>query len=52
MKYAVEMISGGMANVPSFMNIGEGIQRVLRFRVDILKGCIVPISEGNNSTPL
>jgi hypothetical protein len=29
-KYAVEMISGGMMYVPGFMNIGTGVQTLLR----------------------
>jgi hypothetical protein len=30
MKYAVEMGSGGMIYIPSFINIGSGIQKPIR----------------------
>jgi hypothetical protein len=30
MKYAVEMASGGMTYTPSFIEIGSGIQKLLR----------------------
>jgi hypothetical protein len=30
MNYVVEMTSGGMMYVPSFINIGSGIQKLLR----------------------
>jgi hypothetical protein len=29
MKYAVEMASGGMMYIPSFITIGSGIQKLL-----------------------
>jgi hypothetical protein len=32
MKYIVEMASGGMTNIPSFMVIGPGIQVILRLK--------------------
>jgi hypothetical protein len=31
MKYAVEMASGGMTYVPSFVKIGSGVQHLLRW---------------------
>jgi hypothetical protein len=30
MKYGVEMGSGGMTYIPSFMKIGSGIQKLIR----------------------
>jgi hypothetical protein len=30
MKYTVEMSSGGMIYIPSFMKIGSGIRKVLK----------------------
>jgi hypothetical protein len=31
MKYTVEMASGGMIYIPSFMQIGTSVQAILRF---------------------
>jgi hypothetical protein len=31
MKCAVEIVSDGMINIQSFMNIGTGVQAILRF---------------------
>jgi hypothetical protein len=30
MKYAVERVSGAMKIIPSFINIGSGIQKLIR----------------------
>jgi hypothetical protein len=35
MKYAVDMDSGSMIYVPSFINIGSGIQKLIRGYADI-----------------
>jgi hypothetical protein len=43
MKCAVEMGSGGMIYLPSFMKIGKGVQAILRFCLSNLKGCNVGI---------
>jgi hypothetical protein len=44
MMYAVEMGSGGMIYLPSFMKIGTGIQAILWFCLSNLKGCNVGIT--------
>jgi hypothetical protein len=44
--YAVEMASYGMIYLPSFMNIGTGVQAILRFCLRNVKGCNVGITEG------
>jgi hypothetical protein len=46
MKYAVEMASCGMIYLQSFMNIGTGVQAILRFRLRNLRGCNVGITDG------
>jgi hypothetical protein len=46
MKNAVEMASCGMINLISFMEIGTGIQAILRFCLRNLRGCDVGITNG------
>jgi hypothetical protein len=41
MKYIVEMASGDMIYIPSFMTFGSGIEVILRFCVSSLRGCNV-----------
>jgi hypothetical protein len=48
MKYAVEMGSGGMIYIPSFMTIGSGIQVILRLLPRQLRGCNVGITNGRD----
>jgi hypothetical protein len=40
-KYAVEMASCGMICIPSFINIGVGVQAMLRFCLTNLRRCKV-----------
>jgi hypothetical protein len=47
MMYTIEMASGGMIYIPSFMKIGIGVQAILRFRLRNLRGCNV-ITDGRN----
>jgi hypothetical protein len=35
-----------MINIPSFMKIGIGVQAILRFCLENLRGCNVGITEG------
>jgi hypothetical protein len=53
-KCTVEMGSGSMTYIPSFMKTGIGAERTLRFRLSNLKGCNVGITNGRNlcSVPL
>jgi hypothetical protein len=46
MKYAVEMASCGMINIPSFMKTSTGVQAILRFCFRIFRGCSVDITDG------
>jgi hypothetical protein len=46
MKYAVEIVSDGIINIQSFMNIGTGVQAILIFGLINLNGCNVGIAEG------
>jgi hypothetical protein len=39
------MGSGDAIYIPSFTKIGTGVQEILRFNLDNLKGCHVGISE-------
>jgi hypothetical protein len=48
MKYAVEMASGGMIYIPSFMMIGSGIQVILRLLSKNFRGCNVGIIDGRD----
>jgi hypothetical protein len=43
MKYAVEMASGGMIYIPSFVTICSGIQVMLRLLPQQFKSCSVGI---------
>jgi hypothetical protein len=54
MKYAVEMGSGDMIYLPSFIKIDTGLQAILRFCVRNLTGCNVGITDGRDlrSAPL
>jgi hypothetical protein len=45
MKYAVEMASGSMICIPSFMIINTGIQAILRFCFNNLRGDNVGITD-------
>jgi hypothetical protein len=47
-KSAVEMGSGGMVYLPSFMKIRAGVQVIQRFFLDNLKGCNVGITDGRD----
>jgi hypothetical protein len=40
------MASRGMIYIPSFMKIGIGAERILRFFLSNLKGCDVDITNG------
>jgi hypothetical protein len=46
MKYTVQMVSDGIIYVPSFMKIGTGVQAILRFYLENLRGCNVGITDG------
>jgi hypothetical protein len=46
--YAVEIPSGGMIYLPSFIKIGTGVQAILRFCFSYLKGCNVGITDGRD----
>jgi hypothetical protein len=45
MKCAVEMDSGGMIYVPSFMKTGTGVQAICRFCLRNLRGSNVGITD-------
>jgi hypothetical protein len=42
------MASSGTINVPSFMQIGAGVQATLRFFPRNLRGCNVGIADGRD----
>jgi uncharacterized protein YraI len=46
--YAVEMGSGGMIYIPSFMKIVTGVQAILRFCLRNLRGCNVGFTDGKD----
>jgi hypothetical protein len=48
MMYVVEMGSCGMMYLQSFMNIGTGVQTILRFVLSYLIGCKVCITHGRD----
>jgi hypothetical protein len=48
MKCSVEMDSGSMIYIPSFMKIGSGIEEILRFCLRNLRGCNVGITDGRD----
>jgi hypothetical protein len=48
MKCAVEIASGGMIYIPSFMKVGTGIQVILRFCLNNLICCNVGITAGRD----
>jgi hypothetical protein len=48
MELAIEMASGGMIYIPHFMNIGRGVQAILRFYFNNARGCSVGISDGRD----
>jgi hypothetical protein len=43
--YAIDMASGGMIYLPSFMNIGTSVQAISRLFLSSLKGCNVDITD-------
>jgi hypothetical protein len=48
MKCTVEMDSGGMICVPSFVKIGLGIEGILRFCLSNLNDCNVGVTGGSD----
>jgi hypothetical protein len=48
MKCAVEIGSGVMIYIQSFMKIGTGIQAILRFYLSNVKGCNVRVTDGRD----
>jgi hypothetical protein len=48
MKFAVEMGSGGMIYIPSFMKIGTDVEATLRFRLSSLEGCNIGVTDWKN----
>jgi hypothetical protein len=48
MEHTVEMASGGMIYIPSFMNTGRGVEAILRFCLRDCRGCNVGISDGKD----
>jgi hypothetical protein len=44
--YAIDMASGGMIYIQSFMKIGTGVEAILRFCLRNLRGCNVGITDG------
>jgi uncharacterized protein YraI len=48
MMYAVDMASCGIIYAPSFMKIGRGVQAILRFCLNNLRGCDVGVTDGRN----
>jgi hypothetical protein len=54
MKCTVEMSSGGMTYIPSFMKIGTGVQAILRIFLRNFTGCNIGITDGRDFliTPL
>jgi hypothetical protein len=47
-KYAVEMASGGMIYIPSFMTIVTSAQAILRFNLSKTRGSNVGITDGKD----
>jgi hypothetical protein len=45
--YTVEMASRGVIYLSSFMQIGAGVQAILRFSLSNSKGCNVGITDGS-----
>jgi hypothetical protein len=48
MVYAVEMASGSMIYLPSFLKIGTGFQAILRFFLSSFNGYNVGITDGRD----
>jgi hypothetical protein len=48
MKCTVEIGSGAMMYMPSFMKIGIGFQQISRFCLSNLKGCNFVVTDGRN----
>jgi hypothetical protein len=46
MRYTVDMASGGIIYVPSFMKIGTDVQAIFTFGFSNLKGCNAGITDG------
>jgi hypothetical protein len=46
MLYAIEMVSGGMIYIKSFMKIDSGVEEILRFYLSNLKGSNIGIPDG------
>jgi uncharacterized protein YraI len=42
------MASGGMIYIPSFMNIGTGVEVILKFCISNFRGCNVGIADGKD----
>jgi hypothetical protein len=48
MKYTVEMALCGMIDIKSFMKIGTGVPKILKFGLRNLRGCNVGITDGKD----
>jgi hypothetical protein len=48
MKCNIEMAPSGMIYIPGFMNIGTGIEEILRYCLRNLRGCNVGITDSKN----
>jgi hypothetical protein len=48
MKYALEMASGGIIYMPSFMKICTSVQAILMFCLRNMSGCNAGINDGKN----
>jgi hypothetical protein len=46
--YFVEMVSGSIAHIPSFTSNALGVQAILRFCFNSLRGCNVVITDGRD----
>jgi hypothetical protein len=46
--YAIEMISGGLIYIPSFMKTGTGVRVILRCRLCNMRGFNVGIIDGGD----
>jgi hypothetical protein len=48
MKYAIQIAPGSMIYLPRFKTIGIGVQTILRFCLNNLRGCNVGITVGRD----
>jgi hypothetical protein len=48
MKYAIDMFSGSMMYILSFMMSGTGARSILRFYLKNLRGCNIGITDGRD----